>query len=73
MRLYFTENAFIMFKQCLYASAEPNNLPRPPFCNAFEFQMAVLDDVNVDKRLAIEREANLKWRNFMLAYSLRIN
>ena len=30
--LYFTKkNAFLMFRQCLYASAERNNLPHPHF------------------------------------------
>ena len=83
-----------MFRQCLYASAERNNLPHPPFLPCISvklkrhdsakwvkillriicirlqsltsadcrenaiwhvFQTAVLDDVNVDQRLAIGR------------------
>ena len=34
-RLYFTENTFITFRQCLYASAERNKLPYPLFATAF--------------------------------------
>ena len=34
-RLYFAENAFIMLKQRLYASAERNHLPHTLFRNAF--------------------------------------
>ena len=34
--LFFTKHAFIMFRQCLYASSERNNLPHPPFRHAFQ-------------------------------------